>query len=222
LKMKTIYSAIIIITLTITTLCILSFGNPQWGKSVYMWQAYVYPAKMDRPVTGTYPSGKKFSQPPVPVISVPSKNYKTGTWRTWHKNGHKHYEIEHVNGKYHGTFKVFYDNGQLHVQQHYKNHVCDGLDSGYFRNGDKYYLAPYVTGKPHGIWTHWYAAGNKRHLSVYVDGQLHGTEKSWYENGNRYSEVSYKKGKKHGLDQCWDENGNLNWSRRFENGVHID
>jgi hypothetical protein len=34
---------IVILSPVILILCLLSFGNPQWGKCIYMWQAYVWP-----------------------------------------------------------------------------------------------------------------------------------------------------------------------------------
>ena len=46
--MKKVYWSLgTFVVLCLTVLALLSYGNPQWSKYVYLWQAYVYPVYYD-------------------------------------------------------------------------------------------------------------------------------------------------------------------------------
>ena len=96
----------------IAFLCI-SYGNPQAHKYVYMWQAYIWPAKTDK-------NFKILSfAPEKPKVFFSSSNY-TGTWRTWYRDGQLETEKELVNGEYHGFNRDYSKSGQLRSEINYK------------------------------------------------------------------------------------------------------
>jgi len=66
------------------TFAVFAFGNPQWHKQVYMFQAYIWPSQVNASMVGF--SGfdgnrKDFHQ----TLSIP-KSF-SGEWTVWDENG---------------------------------------------------------------------------------------------------------------------------------------
>jgi len=89
--------------LGITCFCILRYGNPQWNKWVYIFQANVSPKD---PELGIFYS--KYSSG---YLEVP-KDY-SGIWRSWRSDGSLWTEENIYQGKRKGEFKSWHHNGQL-------------------------------------------------------------------------------------------------------------
>jgi len=80
------------------TLCLLSFGSPQLGKWVYMWQAYVYPDyNGKRKPSDVNLNGDKFDDYRVPI-----PNKFSGTWCVWNEEGVFVESTDYLNGFRHG------------------------------------------------------------------------------------------------------------------------
>ena len=117
--MKKIYWFVsTVIILTITTLVLMTYGNPQWGKHVYMWQAYVYPAYKVQDYKG---GGIKFGDE-YPLISISPENF-TGVWRTWYRSGIPYIEEHLVDGHNVGLMIWYSKDGSLFNLLHSKKNV---------------------------------------------------------------------------------------------------
>ena len=86
---------------------LLTFGNTQWCKWVYIWQAYVYPE---------HEGG---------LILPPTDSNYTGQWECWHSNGRKWFSLSARNGKHHGWTREWDRNGRLVNQEYYENGVWE-------------------------------------------------------------------------------------------------
>ena len=94
--MKKIYWSLAITLITcIIALGVLSFGNTQWHKYIFMYQAYIL--KID--------------------IDV-SKGY-SGIWKQWHENGNVLCESKYKDGKLHGLEKYYEENGNVGIEATY-------------------------------------------------------------------------------------------------------
>jgi len=103
------------ITLTlIAVFCVLAFGNPQWHKQVYLFQA-----------NGYYLSD--FKRIPAP------KNY-SGVWRDWNQKRVFFLYRTFQNGLMHGELKRYDDKGVLIYKANYHSGKQIGFDYIY-KNG---------------------------------------------------------------------------------------
>jgi hypothetical protein len=87
---------------------LLFFGNPQWCRVIYMFQAYVLRRGSARVWGG--PGDER--DPTGVVLLVPPDDY-TGVWRVWDSSGRKRGEYPLRDGKDHGVGRGWYANGQL-------------------------------------------------------------------------------------------------------------
>jgi hypothetical protein len=90
LRKRVAIAAVCVLSTLGATVALLRFGNPQWHKYVFMFQAYVSPGE----------------DPDVPEDF-------TGTWRTWYKNGGAMNEIQFRDGAQHGLERVYFPDGDL-------------------------------------------------------------------------------------------------------------
>ncbi len=104
-------------------LCVLTYGNPQWGKYVYMWQSYVLDRNLE-------------------VLN----NYYTGTWTVWDKDGTKLHATEWLNGVRDGTHRSWYTNGQVYEEIDYANGQRHGEHKQYWRKGGLIFSKQYKLG----------------------------------------------------------------------------
>jgi len=94
----------------VTVVCLLSFGNPQWGKWVYMWQAYILSDN--------------------DTVEIPL-DY-TGNWMVWNENGNIYSVSEYARGINVGASQYYYPSGKL-------RYVCSFDSSGRVEKTDEYY-----------------------------------------------------------------------------------
>jgi hypothetical protein len=116
-------SMIIFVTLFVT---ILRFGNPQWCRVIYVFQAYVSPK---------YEYG----------ISPPPRY--TGTWITWYPNGRKRYEDNYIDGKRDGIWISWHGDGNKAEESHYKDDRLDGRRVCWDNKGNVVAVEYYENGK---------------------------------------------------------------------------
>jgi len=90
----------------ILILCVLSFGNPQWGKWVYVWQAYY----LDK------------------EIESPNSDF-TGMWNDWNLKLDFRTEKEYIKGR--EVAKRIYVDGNLERSSFWKEDVTvDYMEGG--------------------------------------------------------------------------------------------
>ena len=111
----------------IVFLCLLRFGNPQWNRLIFMFQAYLYPGNLEK-------------------VIIPPPGY-TGTWRVWSQTGKLVNEWEFVDGKDPGGMTILrHTDGSKAQQGVFRNGIPEGLHrwwdehgrqnaEGTFRNG---------------------------------------------------------------------------------------
>jgi hypothetical protein len=154
---RKIYIIIALLFVVIVAAILFCFGNPQWHKHIYMFQAYILPK-----IYG-----------PVDLPKLP--NSFTGTWTDWDKNGNKisirsyyksnlhgktvfYYksgQIKSVHhsklGKAHGVEKFYYKNGKIKLEQLWKDHLLDGKSTDWNLNGQKKRETFWKGGAQHGV-----------------------------------------------------------------------
>jgi len=127
--MKKLYLYILIPTILLAiVLGVLSFGNPQWHKRIFMWQAYTWPANMIHYQTVGGGGGS------IPSLYFPPEKH-TGEWRTWYSTGVLKSSKTLNNGIKDGVVREWYDNGKMKRQKHYKNGKEYGLSRRFYESG---------------------------------------------------------------------------------------
>jgi hypothetical protein len=157
---------LVVLSPIVLVLCLLSFGNSQWGKYFYMWQAYVFPA------------------PDIEVHPNKVAEDYNGLWRCWDQAGELCHQIQYKNGEafvyeeffgkslvaknyyigedYFETTRMFYAPGRCSTFKGLKNAELDGFQISYFEDG------------------------KTKSLSKYVDGQLSGFVMEYLESGSPF------------------------------------
>lgn len=128
------------ILLLVAALLLLRFGNTQWNKNVYMFQAYVWPKHDDGMI-------------------CPPDDY-TGVWVGWHSNRQQWVEMEYRNGKDHGKYVDWHPNGQKRSSGVHIDGEPHGAFAAWHPNGQKAHECQYDNGKLVGAWTSWDEQGN--------------------------------------------------------------
>lgn len=195
---------LILATLILVIISLLVFGNTQWNKYIYIFQAYVYPTYLDG-----------YINPPA--------NF-SGTWVMWDKHGNKIVEREFLNGKQHGM-ETAWENGKKLYIHHYRNDKFDGIWIYWDKNGQVSATENWKDGKLHGTRTTYYGNGNKEAEENYKEGKLDGKKTVWYENGGKMIEAFFKDGYRYGIWTTWNEKGakedEFNWTTRYEKGERV-
>lgn len=196
-------SAVLITVPGLAALSVLGFGNPQWNRCIYMFQAFVYPKH------GAY------IKPPA--------NF-SGTWIMWDRHGEKIGEQDYWNGKRHGR-ETRWENGRKIYEHHYKNDQFDGVWIYWGENDLLSAVENWREGRLHGIRTVYYGNGNKQFEENYKEGKLDGKKTIWYENGRKMAEAYFKAGYRYGVWTTWSENGakqsQFNWTKKYEKGERV-
>ena len=191
----------LILVLACAALGSLAFGNPQWHKRVYMFQAFVYPKHVDGYI----------KQPP---------NF-SGTWIMWNRHGNKIAEQDYKNGKLDGK-EIWWEGNRKKYEQNYKDGEIDGVQIYWGENGLASAVNNFKNGKLHGTQTIYYKNGNKQTEENYVDGKKNGKSTSWYENGQKSEEAFFKDRYRYSVWTYWKEDGTkedvINWTARYEKG----
>jgi hypothetical protein len=191
----------LMLLLVCAALSVLVFGNPQWHKRVYMFQAFVYP----KPVDGRIHPPANFS----------------GTWIMWDEHGAKSNEREYKNGKLDGK-ETRWENNRKEHETHYRNGEFDGTTIYWGKTGLVSVVRNFKNGKLHGAQTTYYENGNKQTEENYVEGRLDGKTTNWYRNGQQEAEMFFKNRYRYGIWTYWKEDGTkdgeTNWTARYDKG----
>jgi len=227
--------ACLVAALLVSVPILLRFGDPQWSRWVYMFQAYVHP-----------------DEPPPPP-----RGY-TGTWRGWHRNGTLAVQVGYRNGESHGQTVSWTDGGVRRLECYYVDGYRCGPWTEWDDTGKVTVRGRYRDGGPwHGCcylhdrkaWTAVFREG--RPWAGYLWGDWgEGREERMYRNGEvvctlRYgepwdglflerdspqallTETRYRAGVTvasepwSGVVLAWDDAGGAFVERRFARGVEV-
>lgn len=97
---------------------VVRFGNPQWNRYIYIYQAYCVEhegARNHQTCFGVSGTVRYFRS----EITVPERY--TGTWRTWDVDGNLVSSVDLKNGMADGRYVSWYDTGQLQSEEFYAN-----------------------------------------------------------------------------------------------------
>lgn len=122
-------------------LCVLSFGNPQWGKWVYCWQCYVYPK-----------GEHHFIHPP--------KNF-SGVWNSWYENGLLKSFTTFDDGAIDGLSRDYSKDGILTDEWCFANNVQHGTCKRFNKlTGNLVQQIEWHHGAMQGPFVHYYPSGH--------------------------------------------------------------
>lgn len=139
--MKMIFWFIVSSTLLLL-ICIvlLAFGNPQWNKYIYLFQADYYPKSRQM-----YKINNKDL---VSEYAIPPKTNYTGVWSDWEANGKLMRSITYRNGTPHGLSLVYH---RFHDSLLIRGYSYKGKTHGplkiYDESGNIAYSGVYVKGE---------------------------------------------------------------------------
>jgi len=185
----------ILVGVVIAGLLLLSFGNPQASKYVYMFQAYVWPAEKN----------EKASHHAL-VFAKMDKNY-SGVRFDWHPNGALFMERQYKNGKQHGFSRTWLKNGELKFECSYREGQLHGRTRLWDENMQLSSISAYENGKM--SYYKMYKDGHIQLEQNYVNGAFDGFLRRWHENGQLKHEVKYKNDKCYGILRQWETDGQL-------------
>ena len=146
----------------VATVLIFTFGNPQWNKYIYLYQAFFYPK---------YVNGK---------IPVPA-GY-TGIWRRWNWSGDIIEESSYKKGRLHGKHLSWNPWSKVRTEVQYENGNKTGTFTVWHSNGKKYSQQSYTPNDKK--WRTWYERGMKSSEYVYVDDKNINVLTEWDQDGN--------------------------------------
>jgi antitoxin component YwqK of YwqJK toxin-antitoxin module len=180
-KSKKLLIAVIIPTaLIILTTGVLILGNPQWHKTIYLFQKD-YISLYNTDLEGHL---------------LPNSDF-TGSWQSWHNSGELRSIELYVNGQHHGVSKYFYGaGGKVQIKSH-------------GNSGALQLKLPYVNGTLEGISYFYYDTGPLENRSIYVDNLLNGKSITFYPSGNIKATSTYINGEWIGLFSLYSPNGEL-------------
>lgn len=137
-----------VFVLAILMLCFLSYGNPQSGKWVYMWQAYVYPKHNHEEVW------------------LNQNNDYTGEWRYWSERGTLLGKYDLKNGVVVNS-KLYFENGVLKSSMDLKkDFVQEGLTKLFYEDGKLNNCASFYDGQLNGFETYFHKNGQLKSATM--------------------------------------------------------
>lgn len=130
---------------------LLRYGNPQWHRYIFMFQAFVYPGEPDRlilPKVSDYDAAMASPS----LVRLPSRY--TGIWRQWDEKGRLQSHETYVDGLLEGEAYSWFNSGDhwgrnLYWYRAYRKGRPVGISLGCgFWGG--YTQGYYINGKRHG------------------------------------------------------------------------
>lgn len=172
---------IVFLVFVLVMLGALRFGNTQWNRWIYIFQAYVTPGY-----------GGGLIKPPVDYSGLWTQWHKNGQklfegdfkfgerdgkWTWWHPNGQKKGEVNYRNAVPYGKWIYWHKNGQIAVDENFKNGKYEGKQRSWFNNGQMESEGDYIDSNRDGKWTFLDKAGNIIKIEHYKNGKLIRTDK---------------------------------------------
>jgi len=139
-----------VVAVLVLGLVVLRFGNPQWSKYIYIFQAYVSPATEE-------------------VANRLSTDY-TGRAFFWYRDGTKYVEMTYKGGQMHGKYREWCKDGTVWLEGYFKH----GKQHGEFVNcfdGVRRNVVHYEDGVRHGTWTEYDEKGKVVSITTYEHGK---------------------------------------------------
>jgi len=187
----------ITIFLILGSLGLLAFGNTQWSRWVYIFQAYHWP------------------KTELGYINKP-ENF-TGRWRDWRRNGQIEFEAYFELGMKNGEEIIWFENGQKKSECNYIDGKLNGIFILWHENGQKESEVQYIKDDQNGKKTAWFENGKKYSEIKYLIGKENGKEIKWHENGQKENESFWLNGEKQGRENWWNEKGELTLINYYKN-----
>jgi antitoxin component YwqK of YwqJK toxin-antitoxin module len=122
-----------------------------------------------------------------------------GVWVTYHPNGAKASEAEHVNGALAGALRMWDDEGHL---------LFEGRND--------------ARGEMHGTWQRWWPSGGRRMRWEMEHGRQQGPVEAWYESGAPRLRGLHRGGARDGAWTWWAEDGRVAHACRYEAGRVVE
>ena len=147
------------------------------------------------------------------------QSFKDGSHITYHTNGNKKEHSFYVDGKRSGTWRTWNREGVLIQQTHYKQGKAEGKIREWHDNAKPKEIISVKSGKPDGLWIEYCEDGNLLRVMNYSHGKAEGKWKSFYKTGGIRFEGNFVNDKKQGVCSWWEENGHLKYSRIYAMGT---
>jgi len=147
----------------LTVVSVFRFGNPQWNRWIYIFQAYYFPK---------YKGG----------FIKPTDNF-TGNFRAWYKNGDLYYSQFYLYGKRHGKWFVFYENNRKYLEIDFKNGLEHGSSKSWNEDGYITSFVQHLEGKKHGVYMSFYSNGNIKFKVNLLFGKITGKAYGYDKHG---------------------------------------
>lgn len=160
--------------LLVSTGMTLRYGNPQWQRLIYIWQAYVSPGY---------------------VGDIPPPADFTGVWKTWYRNGRLRSRVAFRDGVLHGECALWYVNGQIADRARCVESGYDGERIQWYPNGQLRMRTPFVNGVAHGEEVTWYEDGAVKSRRLLEDHCQKGILRAWDNQGKLMYEDKVEEGK---------------------------
>ena len=200
--MKKLNSIKVCILCILTSILILSLGNPQWNKYIFIFQSNIF----------------SLYQKDLSGLLEPSKNY-TGPWNQWYNSGELACQQNYVSGLLHGESKYYYasngiygvlgKSGELMLSMTYNKGKITGESVLYSDDGNIDTRTPYLDGKIEGVTTSYYPSGQIKMEMPYQDNKQHGKAIFYYPSGQIKHQLTYLHGNVLGSVTEYSESGDI-------------
>jgi antitoxin component YwqK of YwqJK toxin-antitoxin module len=122
-----------------------------------------------------------------------------GVWVTYHPNGAKASEAEHVGGGLVGALRMWDEQGQL---------LFEGRHD--------------AAGEMHGTWRRWWPSGAPRMRWEMDHGRQHGGVEGWHESGAPRLRGAHRDGARDGAWTWWSADGRVSHACRYDAGRVVE
>ena len=102
-----------------------------------------------------------------------------GTWKSFHDNGEKAWQVDFDAGRPDGTFKAWYEDGKERVKASYAKGALVGKYKAWHKNGKLAGEGNFKQGKKSGCWETYNDAGEHTSKGAWVSGTQVGTWLLW-------------------------------------------
>ncbi|MBL7224213.1 MAG: hypothetical protein ISS72_10190 [Candidatus Brocadiae bacterium] len=157
----------------LVTLVVLDYGNPQWHRWIYRWQAVGERNRAEEARPADF----------------------TGVWTRWSRGGDRT-DTPYIDGKRHGRETWWLPSGQKCMELDYEDGMPHGHFRTWYREGQRRAVGYYERGKEHGASTLWYPTGQTWESSTYDHGVRHGRHREWNTQGKLIADGTYRHGKR--------------------------
>lgn len=113
----------------------------------------------------------------IKVTGTDGKDYRHGSWSTWHRNGQLAGQGEYRFDRPEGKFTFWHENGQKSSEGNYSEGAQTGRWTWWHENGQKAIVGEFDDGEQIGSWSWWKPDGKLTESAVYSDPIVSSKEK---------------------------------------------